>query len=93
MLVNSSNSVLRGGLSDNVSTFIADSNQTNAMGWDPQERLISVQRARGDERVGVLYPPEQVTTLADNYQGEPFVVRCTASSVVSMMSVSHLRRC
>ena len=72
MLVSSSNSILKVDSSDNVSTFIEDSNQTNAMGWDHQGRLVSVQRARGNERVGVLYPPEQVTTLADNYQGQPF---------------------
>ena len=72
MLVSSSNSILIVDLSDNVSTFIEDSNQTNAMGWDLQGRLISVQRARGNEKVGVLYPPEQVTTLADNYQDQPF---------------------
>ena len=72
MLVSSSNSILKVDSSDNVSTFIEDSNQTNAMGWDHRGRLISVQRARGNEKVGVLYPPEQVTTLADNYQGQPF---------------------
>ena len=72
MLVSSSNSILKANLSDNVSTFIENSNQTNAMGWDLEGRLISVQRARGNEKVGVLYPPDQVTTLADNYQGEPF---------------------
>jgi len=72
MLVSSSNSILRVDSSDNISTFIEDSNQTNAMGWDQQGRLISVQRARGNEKVGVLYPPAQVTTLADNDQGQPF---------------------
>jgi len=72
MLVSSRNSILKADLSDNVSTFIDDSNQTNAMGWDQQGRLISVQRARGNEKVGVLYPPEQVTTLADSFQGQPF---------------------
>jgi gluconolactonase len=72
MLVSSANSILKADLSDNVSTFVEDSNQTNAMGWDRQGRLISVQRARGNEKVGVLYPSDQVTTLADNYQGEPF---------------------
>ena len=72
MLVSSSNSILKVDSSDNISTLIDDSNQTNAMGWDLQGRLISVQRARGNEKVGVLYPPEQVTTLADNHQGQPF---------------------
>jgi gluconolactonase len=72
MLVSSSNIILKVDLSDNVSTFIEDSSRTNAMGWDHQGRLVSVQRAPGNEKVGVLYPPEQVTTLADNYQGQPF---------------------
>ena len=72
MLVSSTNSILKVDLSGNVSTFIADSNQTNAMGWDLKGRLVSVQRARGNEKIGVLYPPAQVTTLADKYQGQPF---------------------
>jgi gluconolactonase len=72
MLVSSANSILKVDASDNVTTFIENSNQTNAMGWDLKGRLISVQRARGNEKVGVLYPPDQVTTLADNYNGEPF---------------------
>lgn len=71
MLV-SSTGILKVDSSDNVSTFIENSNQTNGMGWDLQGRLISVQRARGNEKVGVLYPPDKVTTLADNYQGKPF---------------------
>ena len=45
MLVSSSNSIFKVDSSDNVSTFIEDSNQTNTMGWDHQGRLISVQRA------------------------------------------------
>ena len=72
MLVSSSNRILKVDLSDNVSTFIPNSNETNGMGWDQQGRLISVQRGKGNEKVGVLYPPERVTTLADNYQGRPF---------------------
>jgi gluconolactonase len=72
MLVSSSNRILKVDLSDNVSTFIANSNETNGMGWDQQGRLISVQRGKGNEKVGVLYPPERVTTLADKYQGRPF---------------------
>jgi gluconolactonase len=72
MLVSSTNSILKVDASGNVSTFIENSNQTNAMGWDRQGRLISVQRARGNEKVGVLYPPDKVATLADNFQGKPF---------------------
>ena len=72
MLVSSANSILKVDVSDNVTTFIENSNQTNAMGWDLKGRLVSVQRARGNEKVGVLYPREQVTTLADKCQGQPF---------------------
>ncbi len=71
MLV-SSTSIIKVDSSDNVSTFIENSHGTNGMGWDGQGRLISVQRERGNEKVGVLYPADKVTTLADNYQGEPF---------------------
>src|SRR5262245_47861668 len=60
MLVSSANSILKVDLSGTVSTFIPDSNQTNAMGWDLKGRLLSVQRAKGNEKVGVLYPREQV---------------------------------
>jgi gluconolactonase len=71
MLV-SSTGILKVDLSDKVTTFIENSNGTNGMGWDLQGRLISVQRASGNEKVGVLYPPDKVATLADNYQGKPF---------------------
>lgn len=72
MLVSSANRIIKVDASDNVSTFIPNSNETNGMGWDLKGRLISVQRGKGNEKVGVLYPPEQVTTLADKYQGRPF---------------------
>jgi gluconolactonase len=72
MLVSSANSILRVDAADNVTTFIDDSNRTNAMGWDLHGRLVSVQRAAGNEKVGVLYPADEVTTLADNFEGRPF---------------------
>ncbi|MGE3842634.1 MAG: SMP-30/gluconolactonase/LRE family protein [Vicinamibacterales bacterium] len=72
MLVSSSNSILKVDAADKVTTFVEKSNQTNGMGWDQQGRLVSVQRQRGSERVGVLYPADKVTTLADNFDGKPF---------------------
>jgi len=72
MLVSGPNKILKVDLSDSVSTFVENSYQTNAMGWDGQGRLISVQRPRGSEKVGVLYPADKVATLVDNYQGKPF---------------------
>jgi gluconolactonase len=71
MLV-SSTSIIKVDADSKVTTFIENSNGTNGMGWDRQGRLISVQRAPGNERVGVLYPADKVTTLADNVDGKPF---------------------
>ena len=71
MLV-SSTSIIKVDLSGNVSTFVENSNGTNGMGWDQQGRLIAVQRAPKNEKVGVLYPPDKVATLADNFDGKPF---------------------
>ena len=56
----------------NTSTFVEKSNGSNGLGWDAKGRLISVQRAAGNEKVGVLYPPGSVATLVDNFEGKPF---------------------
>ena len=58
--------------SGNTSTFVETSNRSNGLGWDSRGRLISVQRAPGNERVGVLYPPASVVTLVDTFEGKPF---------------------
>jgi gluconolactonase len=72
MLVSGPNTILKVDASGTVTTFIDNSNQTNGMGWDGQGRLISAQRGKGMERIGVLYPADKVATLVDNYQGKPF---------------------
>jgi gluconolactonase len=56
----------------NISTFVEPSNESNGLGFDPQGRLISVQRAPNNQKVGVLYPPDKVAVLADSYDGKPF---------------------
>jgi gluconolactonase len=71
VLVSSTDSILKVDAAGNVTTFIAKSNQTNAMGYDPQGRLVSVQRARNNEKVGVLYPPGSEATLVDTFEGKP----------------------
>ena len=55
-----------------TSTFVEKSNGSNGLGWDAKGRLISVQRAPGHEKVGVLYPPGSEATLVDNFEGKPF---------------------
>ena len=56
----------------NTSTFVEKSNGSNGLGFDARGRLISVQRAPGNEKVGVLYPPGSEATLVDNFEGKPF---------------------
>ena len=56
----------------NISTFLENSNQSNGLAFDLKGRLISVQRAPGNQKVGVLYPKGSEAVLADNYDGKPF---------------------
>jgi len=56
----------------NTSTFVEKSNGSNGLGFDAKGRLISVQRAPGNEKVGVLYPAGTEATLVDNFDGKPF---------------------
>lgn len=55
-----------------ATTFVEVSNGANGLGFDTKGRLIAVERKPMDERVGVLYPPDAVTTLADKADGKPF---------------------
>jgi gluconolactonase len=57
----------------NVSTFLEDTNVSNALGFDSDGRLISVQRGAGQTQVGVLYPEGSERVLVDSFRGEPFV--------------------
>ena len=56
----------------NISTFLDGSNEANGLGFDTQGRLIAVQRAANNQKVGVLSPPDKVAVLADSYGGKPF---------------------
>ena len=66
------NSIIRIHPDGNVSTFVENSNGSNGLGFDREGRLISVQRAAGNQKVGVLYPPDRIAVLADSYDGKPF---------------------
>ncbi len=55
-----------------VSVLVAESNESHGITEDATGRLISAQAWDGSTRIGVIYPPEQVETLADEYRGEPF---------------------
>ena len=64
--------ITRVDLQGKTSTYVEKSNGSNGLGLDPKGRLIAVQRAPGNERVGVLHPPGSVVTLADRFAGNPF---------------------
>ena len=64
------NRILKIDKDDNVSTFLENTNQSNALAFDSKGRLISVQR--GEPRVGVIYPRGSEAVLADNFEGTPF---------------------
>jgi gluconolactonase len=72
ILFTNTDSITRIDLQGNVSTFVPKSNGSNGLGFDAKGRLISVQRAAGNEKVGVLYPLGSETSLADNFDGTPF---------------------
>jgi gluconolactonase len=70
LLVSSANRITKIDPRGTISTFVEPSGDANAVSFDPKGRLISVERAANNERVGVLYP--QRSTLVDKYEGKPF---------------------
>ena len=54
-----------------VTTFLENTNGSNALAYDQRGRLISVQTTPGRARVGIVYPPGQEATLADGFDGRP----------------------
>jgi gluconolactonase len=55
-----------------VSVLVADSNESHGITEDAKGRLISAQAWDGSTRIGIIYPPGTVATLADNFEGRPF---------------------
>ncbi|MBI4486878.1 MAG: SMP-30/gluconolactonase/LRE family protein, partial [Acidobacteria bacterium] len=55
-----------------VSVLVAESNESHGVTEGSQGRLISAQAWEGSTRIGIIYPPSAVATLADTYQGQPF---------------------
>lgn len=72
ILFTESDQITRIDLQGVVSTFVPKSNGSNALGFDPKGRLISVQRAPNNEKVGVIHPPGSEMVLAESYNGTPF---------------------
>jgi gluconolactonase len=55
-----------------ASVLVAESNESHGVTEDARRRLISAQAWYGSTRIGVIYPPESRTVLADSYEGRPF---------------------
>lgn len=50
--------------------YIEQTNGANGLGFTPAGELVAVQVAQ--TRVGIVYPPEKVRLLADQFEGKPF---------------------
>ena len=70
LLVSSANRITKIDPNGLVSTFVEPSGDANAVSFDAKGRLIAVERAVNNEKVGVLYPAR--ATLVDRYDGKPF---------------------
>jgi len=53
-----------------TATFVEGSNGANGLGFTANGDLYAVQVLK--PRVGIIFPPPKVKTLADNYEGKPF---------------------
>ena len=52
------------------STFLENTNGANALAFDPQGRMYSVQTVK--MQVGIIYPKGSEKVLTDNYEGKPY---------------------
>jgi gluconolactonase len=66
------NRITRIDQNDALDTFLENTNGSNALGFDPDGRLISVQTTPGSTQVGVIYPPGSEVVLSDNFEGKPY---------------------
>jgi gluconolactonase len=66
------NRITRIDENDALDTFLENTNGSNALGFDADGRLISVQTTPGNTLVGVIYPPGSEAVLSDNFEGKPY---------------------
>lgn len=65
------NRITRIAADGSTSTFLENSNGSNGLAFNTQGELITVQVL--EPRVGVVYPAGKTKTLAENFEGTPFV--------------------
>jgi gluconolactonase len=66
------NRVTRIAADDSRSTYLENTNGSNALAFDPEGRLVSVQTTPGQTRIGIIYPPGSEQVLTDNFEGLPY---------------------
>ena len=66
------NRVTRIAADDSRSTFLENTNGSNALAFDPEGRLVSVQTTPGQTQIGIIYPPGSEQVLTDNFEGLPY---------------------
>jgi gluconolactonase len=66
------NRVTRIAADDSRSVFLENSNGSNALAFDPEGRLVSVQTTPGQTQIGIIYPPGSEQVLTDNFEGLPY---------------------
>lgn len=64
------NRITRIAADGSTSTFLENSNGSNGLGFTANGDLYAVQVLK--TRVGIVYPPAHVKTLADQFEGLPF---------------------
>lgn len=66
------NRVTRIAADDSLSTYLENTNGSNALAFDPEGRLVSVQTTPGQTQIGIIYPPGSEQVLTDNFEGLPY---------------------
>src|ERR1700704_3792655 len=54
------------------STFLTDTDGSSAIGFDSKGRLIAILKGGKTNQIGVIWPKESKTILADSLDGKPF---------------------
>jgi gluconolactonase len=54
------------------STFLSDTEGSSAIGFDSKGRLITILKYGKANEIGVIWPPDSKTILADSFDGMPF---------------------
>jgi gluconolactonase len=58
---------------NNITSFMENTNGANGLAFDTKGRLIAVQTAAGNMKVGVIYPRGSEAVFTDNFEGKPYL--------------------